>query len=264
MEQQRSEAVVLRKVAYREADLILTLYTRDLGKISALARAARRSRRRFGAALELFTVSEVELGGHRSELWTLQSADIRTSFTDLARDVAQLAHASYATELVRELSAAEQSEPGLFDLLIEMWRSLATRGARTDVLRAFELALLGELGLAPALAACAGCGSTDPTVLDRGALLDPARGGVVCAACAPASRTTWVKPLGAGARALLAAAQDRAGAGLTAVDLAASADDAAEARDAMLALLHHQIGHPLRTLEFLDKLRADPRPPPAA
>ena len=68
MEQATSRAVVLRKVVYGEADLVLTLLSRDLGKLSALARGARSSRRRFGAALELFTVSSVELRAHRSEI----------------------------------------------------------------------------------------------------------------------------------------------------------------------------------------------------
>ncbi len=188
----------------------LTLLCRDLGKLSALARGARRSRRRFGAALELFTVSSVQLRAHRSELWTLSAAETATSFAHLARDVGALAHASYGTELVRELSPAEQPDPAVFDLLVDLFRALSARGARADVLRAFELSLLAAIGLAPALESCAACGrDAGAGALDRGALLDPGRGGAVCAACAPASRSAGVRPLSAGARRALLSAQQR-------------------------------------------------------
>jgi DNA repair protein RecO (recombination protein O) len=254
MEQPRSQAVVVRKVAYGEADLVVTLLCRDLGKLSALARGARRSRRRFGAALELFTVSSVQLRAHRGELWTLSAAETAISFVHLARDVGALAHASYGTELVRELSAPEQPDPAVFDLLIDLYRALSGRGARADVLRAFELALLDAIGLAPALEACAACGRSGASgALDRGALLDPARGGAVCASCAPASRAAGVRPLSSAARAVLLAAQRAAADGLGQVELELG-DDAVEAREAMLALIGHHVGRPLRTLEFLGKL----------
>jgi DNA repair protein RecO (recombination protein O) len=254
MDPQRSQAIVLRKVGYGEADLILTLIGRDLGVLSALARGARRSRRRFGAALELFTVSSVQLRSHRSELWTLSSAETTASFAHLARDMASLAHASYGTELVRELSAPEQPEPAVFDLLVDLYRALSGRGARADVLRAFELALLATIGLAPTLDACAACGRSGAGALDRGALLDPARGGAICSSCAPSSRAAGVRPLSAGARAILLEAQRAAGAGDLARVSIELGDDATEARDAMLAIIGHQVGRPLRTLEFLGKL----------
>ncbi|HEU5058140.1 MAG TPA: DNA repair protein RecO [Kofleriaceae bacterium] len=259
----RGPAVVLRKVVYGEADVIATVLSREQGKLSALARSARRSQRRFGAALELFTVSRMELRRHRgSELWTLSSAETVESFADLAREVGALAHASYGTELARELSAPEQPEPELFDLLVELFRSLARRGARVDVLRAFELGLLDIVGLAPSFDACAGCGLRDAFALDRGAVLDAARGGAICSSCAAASRGAGVRPLGAGARAVLTAAQRaaRAPGGLAAVDLggAGRGDDAEEARDAMLALLTHHVGKSLKTVEFIGKLGRGP------
>ena len=197
----------------------------------------------------------MQLRAHRSELWTLSAAETATSFAHLARDVGALAHASYGTELVRELSPAEQPDPAVFDLLVELFRALSVRGARADVLRVFELSLLAAIGLAPALDSCAACGRDQSTgALDRAALLDPVRGGAVCAACAPASRSAGVRPLSAGARRILVSAQQAGAGDLAAVDLDMG-EDAAEARDVMLALLHHHMGgRPLRTLEFLGKL----------
>ena len=251
-ESSRDSAVVARRVAYGEADLIVTLLCRERGKLSALARSARRSRRRFGSALELFTVSSVELKRSRGrDLHTLVSADVLASYADLALDVATMAHASYGIELVRDLWAAEVAEPEVFDRLIELFACLRDRGARSDVLRVFELSVLRSFGFAPVLDACAVCGRQSGMALDRGALLDPSRGGVVCSDCAPTSRGHGVRPLSPGGRAYLVRAQ--AGGALAEVDLG-TGEGASEARDAMLALIGHQLGHSLKSVEFIGKL----------
>jgi DNA repair protein RecO (recombination protein O) len=250
--------VVLRSVAFRDADRIVTLFTRDHGKLSALARGARSSKRRFGAGLGLFVVGRAELREGRGELWTLASFDVVREFTRVAADVAAMAHASYATELVRELTAAEQADAAVFDLLVELYGLLVERGPAPAVLRAFELALLAAVGLAPALDRCVACGDESDESLDAaGAVLDPSRGGLVCAACAASAAGPAVKPLPAPARALLLAAE-RAGSLAAAHPGAATVGDGAAlaARDAMLAMLLAQIGKPLRSLEFISKMTA--------
>jgi DNA repair protein RecO (recombination protein O) len=256
-----SEGVVLRLVPYGDADQVATLFTRAHGRITALARGARRSKRRFGGALGHLVVSQLALRPRvRGELWTLESAQIVRDFTALAGDVGAFAHASYALELLRELTPAEVAEPALLDLTIELHESLAAGGPSPAVLRAFELALLEAIGSAPVLDACASCGTSD---LDRGGtVFDPGRGGVICATCAAASRGPAVRPMPAAARAYLVAAR-------AAPDLASARalDDAEEgarvdqgmARDAMLGMLTHLLGRPLRTVEFIGKVQTAAR-----
>lgn len=242
-----THAVVLRSVVYGEADLVVTLYTRERGKLSALARGARKSRRRFGAALQLFVLGNAELRGRaRSELWTLQSFDAVRDFTKLAGDVAAMAHASYGTELVRELTVAEQPDEAVLDLLVELYDELLARGPSPNVLRAFELRLLDTIGLGPVLDRCVACGTDE---LDDGTVMDGPRGGVCCPACAhPGSHT---RPLSAAARAILEHAR-------AAPSLAAARSDEApaapEARDAMLATIYAHVGKPLRSVEFIVKM----------
>lgn len=244
-----TDGIVLRLVPYGEADQVATLYTRAHGRITALARGARRSKRRFGAALGALVVSELQLRGRsRGDLWTLESAQILEDFTPLAADVGAFAHASYALELVASLTPAEAPEPALLELAIALHRALA-RGPSAAVLRAFELRLLDILGSAPVLDACVACGATD---LDGGGtVFDPVRGGVVCARCAPSSRGPAVRPLPAASRRHLLAA--RAADDLDAAR-AGGGDDAA--RDAMVATLQHLLGRPLRTVEFIAKVRS--------
>jgi DNA repair protein RecO (recombination protein O) len=257
-----TEAVLLRSVPYREADLVVTLWSRERGKLSAIARHVRASKRRFGGGLGLFAVGRAQLAGARKgELWDLVAFDVVRDFSRLAVDVASTAHASYGTELVRELTVPGQADAAIFDLLVELYAVLAERGPVPAVLRSFELKLLGEVGLAPSLDRCVGCGEEAAERLDEpGVGFDGARGGVVCPACAVGPDT---RPLPAAARAVLLAA--RAAPALGAVDAATApvGSSGLEARDAILGMILGHLGKPLKSVEFIAKvsgaLRARPR-----
>ena len=243
-------ALVLRRTEFGESDLILSLYCRSLGKVSALARAGRRSRKRFGAALGLFTLAEVSLSSKpKSEMWTLLSAQPRKSYTALAQDVTSMAHGSYGTELVRELCADEHPDPDIFDLLVELYESLERAGPKAGRLRVFEMRLLEALGLAPLISACAQCGKNESRA---GAHLDPTRGGVVCATCSPNSTGYGIRPISEAAIGILERAQ-----GFRRLEEGDELDglpDASIARGAMLALLYGHVGKPLKSVEFIAKL----------
>jgi len=234
---------------------MLTLLTREGGKLSALARSARKSRRRFGGALQSFSVSEVELGKRgRAEIWTLRSATPDESFPSIAMDVGALAHASYATELCRELTAVEVPEVHVFDLLVELYRCVADHGPKPLVLRGFELALLRAGGLEPRFDLCALCGETVGST-SRALLFDPSAGGVVCASCAPRVRSVGVCSIEAGvAKVLTACAEAK-----SLVDCIAIEGDpvaVAGARDLMLQVVGQHVPGRLKSLDFIAKMRA--------
>lgn len=245
-----TEAVVLRGVPYRDADLVVTLYTRERGKVSALARAARKSQRRFGGGLALFNVGVAELREGRSELWTLASFRIERDFSGIARDLAATAHGSYGAELVRELTVAEQADADVLELLVQLYAELAGQGAAPSVLRAFELRLLDTIGLAPVLDRCVGCNADGARLDEPGTVLDGPRGGVMCPACAHPGG--GVRPLSADARQLLAAAQGVPTLG--AARELAGVPGATDARDAMLGVLLAHVGKPLKSVEFIAKM----------
>ena len=116
-----TEAFILRTVNYRDSDRILTLLTRDLGKISAIARWARSSRKRFGGALEPFALLEVSLGRGRGhdKMFLLTEASLVDSHPGLATDLDRIGCAALVTELVRELTPDNDPDPRIFDLLRE-------------------------------------------------------------------------------------------------------------------------------------------------
>jgi len=244
------DAIVLGRTAYRDADFILTLLTRQSGKVSALARSARRSRRRFGGALEPFTVISVALKSKsRSELWTAERATVVESFEAIAADVVAYAHASYATEVARELLADEQPESDVFDLLVELYREIGSFGPSRGTLRAFELRLLAAAGLGPRFDGCIDCGRND---LDEGIVFDPNLGGAVCSQCAARSTGHGVRPLSEAARLLLCEL-----AGCRTLREAAHVDSpaAVEARDLLVGFIRFHLPRQLKSLDFLVQLR---------
>ncbi len=243
-------AVVLRRTEFGESDLIVGLYCRSLGKISAIARGARRSKKRFAGSIGLFTVSEVSLSTKpKATLWSLEQAESKQDFTALASDVIAMAHGSYGTELVRELSAAEQPDPILFDLLVELYCGLAKHGPKVGRLRVFELRLLSGLGLTPVLTRCVRCQGVLGAV---GMHWAPQRGGVLCQECAAVDLGPQLRPISADAIDYLITAQSIAR--LEGGDGLEKGTVAVEARGAMLALLYWHVGKPLKSVEFMAKL----------
>lgn len=250
-------AILLASVPYGEADRVVTLYTRSHGKVSAMARAARKSRARFGASLSLFVVGEATLRERRgAEMMSLERFDAVRDFSTVGADVVAMAHASYATELTNRLTAPRQVDPALFDLLVELYEVVCSVPPASDTLRAFELRLLGEVGLRPVLDRCVSCGSDADAVLDEaGAVLDPGQGGLVCGRCAGQARGEGIRPLPARARHRLLQLQEASIAG-AAAGTPLDAEAGARAREAIHAILAAHLRSPLKSLEFLHKLRS--------
>jgi DNA repair protein RecO (recombination protein O) len=254
--------VVLRTTPLREADLLVVLYTDSLGRLTAVARGARRSQRRFAGALSLLVLGRYQLGRRpRGELWSLESAEVVREWTSLATEVVAVAHASYVAELVGELLPAEAPEPQALDLIVGLWEALAAGGPSPGALRATELALLDVAGHRPAIDQCAACGSTE---LEAGALFDPARGGAICRGCGASSRGTGVRPFTPATRAYLQAVREHGTALAARVvdrDPQFSARDRTAGRDAMVSMVTGLVGKPLRSLTYLAKLGAAGRRP---
>ena len=239
-------AIVLRAVNYGEADRIVTLFGRDIGRVSALARSARKSQRRFAGGLGLGTVGTAALRERAgAEMMTLESfATEGAAHVGLGADVARMAHAAYAAELVTKLCAPRQAEPAVYDWLAEMLDRLASGAPTAERLRVFELGLLRTLGFQPVLGGCALCGNADPAAPFR---WDPDRGGAVCGACARAGR-----PLAPETRAALVRLAELSLAGADAVSLPSGVNRGC--REALLEIINLHISGPLKSVEFIAKL----------
>jgi DNA repair protein RecO (recombination protein O) len=242
-------AVVLRTVDHGESDRVVTLLARGHGKLAAFARAARASRRRYGGALEPFTLVLAELSGRGGgeRLLRLDSVSTERAFPAIRGDLARIACAAYAVELARELTRDHEPHDELFDLLVDYLSRLDAEPARPAMLRAFELAALAAAGFQPRLDACARCGAALP---DGAVTFAPVDGGPLCGRCAPqagADRLQLSRPALEALRRLQAGGLD---AGAAALDPACGR----ESRQALERFLDHTLGHRLQARRFLDEV----------
>jgi DNA repair protein RecO (recombination protein O) len=186
MSTEKAQALVIRASDFSETSRIVTLWTRELGKVRALAKGGRRLRSNFESALDLLTVCDVVFIRKASGLDLLTEARVRERFPPLRHDLAALHGAYYVAELLSEWTQDYDPHPPLFDAALETVRELG----KDDVLKGpcvahFELVLLRELGYGPALATCAGCNGK---LTGRRLAFSAAGGGVLCPKCQPAQR----------------------------------------------------------------------------
>jgi DNA repair protein RecO (recombination protein O) len=239
-------AIVLRRVAYGEADLIVTMLGLHTGRVSALARGARKSTRRFAGGLGPALAGEAVLRDRPgAELLALESFDARVDRPRLSGDLAKTAHAAYAVELCDRLCPTRQPERAVFAWLDEFLGRLDAGSATAERLRIFELGLLRALGLGPSFARCAACGRADLGDEDVG--FRPEAGGVFCSGC------------GQGAERMSAATRHalvRLGEATLAEadDLGLDRAQGAACRRVTLALLREHVHGPLRSLDFIEKM----------
>lgn len=173
--------MVLRVVDYREADRIVTLFTEQHGKVSAMARAARRSQKRFAGGLESLCVVEVTLEHARGELETLREARPVLPCLALLTSLERMEAAGAGLEMLRATLAERHPEPEVFALTERFLVDLdAGSGAATRLLQ-FQLDVLDLLGFSPELEQCGVCGKVAPE--DRVALFRASAGAIVCRAC---------------------------------------------------------------------------------
>lgn len=173
--------MVLRVVDYREADRIVTLFTEQHGKVSAMARGARRSQKRFAGGLESLCVVEVTLEHARGELETLREARPVLPCLALLTSLERMEAAGAGLEMLRATLAERHPEPEVFALTERFLVDLdAGCGVATRLLQ-FQLDVLDLLGFSPELEQCGVCGKVAPE--DRVALFRASAGAIVCRAC---------------------------------------------------------------------------------
>jgi DNA repair protein RecO (recombination protein O) len=177
----KTQAVVIGRRGLGESDRLVTLFTRDLGKVRGVARGARRPRSRFGSALEPFTLGVlVCFDTGRSELLRIDHFDILHPFARIREDLVRFAHASWMLECLSRLTADHDPHPALYGLLVHSLRATEQMDAPGRVAVCFGARCIALLGHRPRLDACVACGRA---YRSGGACLDLDSGGLVCARC---------------------------------------------------------------------------------
>lgn len=202
-------AVVLNVADYGESDKIVTIYCPTHGKLTGIAKGAKRSKKRFVNKLELFSLLDIQYADNcRTTLIRIDHAELIEPFASLRQDYGRYAASALLCELVLHWTKENDGDEELFDLLIWAFSSL-NQGlpvARTVIL--YQIKMLDVLGYRPHLGGCIECGR-----LDTGGVpyrFSPGRSGLVCAICSKENDAAAAGPvvLSLNTAKLLCKAQD--------------------------------------------------------
>jgi DNA repair protein RecO (recombination protein O) len=201
MSSEKATAIVLRTVDFSESSLVVTLFTREFGKIGGLAKGGKRLNGPFDSALDLLALCRIVFLRKSSEaLDLLTEAKLQRRFRVTGPGLEGLYAGYYVAELLAEMTDQYDPHPELFDLADETLAGLSAGEEAGKRLLRFELGALRELGHLPALECCAECAKPIPMSgrISFG-LLD---GGVLCPRCRQSKRQ--VASVSAGALRIMA------------------------------------------------------------
>lgn len=183
---QKTKAIVVGSHPLGEADRIVTLYTRDFGKIRAVARGVRKLKSRLCGRLELLTYGDLVFFERADkDLQIVNSFEIVESFQVLREDLMRLVYCSYLAELIQQVESLSVPDAGTFDLLLEIMLMMKTADDPEVLARTFEIRLLTNAGFSPRLDSCIVCSA--PAYAGTGETsslaFSVAKGGVLCSKC---------------------------------------------------------------------------------
>ena len=183
----RTEAVVLRLTRFKESSDVVSLLTRDEGRLKGVAKGRRRPRSRLRAPLELFTYSEVVLYLDRDrELQIIKEAKVLKDFDVFRRSHSKFLLANEIALFLEKYLPEHQPVNKIFNMTLKAFLTLESCEVCDGLVYAFKLKGMAFLGHKPVLDRCVLCGAQLETFVDESqeVLVDFVNGGVVCPNCA--------------------------------------------------------------------------------
>lgn len=177
----KDEGIVIRSTNLGEQDRLVTLFTRERGKIKALAKGARKVGNRFGASLDVFNLSEFMFySGVGMPIIT--QGEIKVSYRALASSVERWLEGSYVLYLLDRCWQWGKPEQGLLDRVVRFWEAICSseRGDAYPFFLQFKLDLAFYLGITPQLESCVLCHRS----AEGESYWSHGEGGLVCSSCA--------------------------------------------------------------------------------
>jgi DNA repair protein RecO (recombination protein O) len=258
MSMEKTDALVIRLADYSETSRVVTFFTREFGRFSAIAKGGKRLKGPFEAALDLLAVCGIVFIRKSSPgLEILTEARLISRFKPSGHELGRFYGGYYVAELLAGLTAEMDPHPGLYDAAIQTLTRLQEADPKVAIIR-FELAILREIGQSPALDACVECGR----IADGEGTwtFSIAQGGLLCSDCQSPDEASQHKesnrtqrnsaePISAGTVAILRRLSDESDA--VADRLAISARQLREARHVVTAAILQALGHPPKMLRYI-------------
>ena len=188
MASEKTEGIILRLVDFSESSCIVTWMTRDYGKITTMAKGARRPKSPFGAAIDVLSICRVVfLRKTSGAMSLLTEAKLERRFRSSATNLKRLYAGYYVIELLNLFTDEGDSNPELFDLAVKTIRLIDSSEIHDSQLNLsmlqFELKALNLLGHQPMLTKCVSCGREKTTLTSVKFGLNA--GGILCQKCRP-------------------------------------------------------------------------------
>jgi DNA repair protein RecO (recombination protein O) len=182
-------AILLRRLDYGDYDLILTFLSLQRGKISLIAKSAKKSTKRFAGTLELFSLVEVVGStGKRRGLPVLKEAALISPYSTIRGDIKKTAYASYWCELIYNWLEENQEQAQIYYLLKYVLGELdGGASTPTELSVLFQMRLLYISGYRPNLSQCANCRKNLETIDTQQVVFDVAKGAILCQSCVSGS-----------------------------------------------------------------------------
>lgn len=179
MAQYTTEAILLAVRNFGEADKIVTFFSRDLGKIRAVAYGCRRMKSPLAGGMQVFSCLRLT-AAQGANLDTIRQCETKLPHKELREELECMAYASFLAELTAQLCPERHPEADIYDLLLTAFRLLAQKNPRLVALTA-AYRILAHTGSQPEYRLCVACGRE----AEEDAFFSPDRGGCVCKACNP-------------------------------------------------------------------------------
>jgi DNA repair protein RecO (recombination protein O) len=245
MSTEKTDALVIRLAEFSETSRVVTFFTRDFGRISAIAKGAKRLKGPFEAALDLLAACRIVFIRKSSAgLDILTEAQLLSRFKPIGRELDRFYGGYYLAELLAGLTEEYDPHPQLYDQAIGTLTRLQEGNAKIAVIR-FELTVLREIGQLPVFERCVECGR--PANADGTWRFSVSQGGLICPTCSKESSPG--NALSAGTAAILRRLSEDSDAVVERLSL--SPRQLREARQVVTAAISHALGHPPKMLRYI-------------
>ena len=185
-----TDAILLRRTEYGDHDLIITYFTRSMGRLSVMAKNAKKSVKRFAGALDPFTVMTIHCTWpkRKNRMPILNSVDLETAFARIRTNAVHTCYASYWMELVNRWMEEGRADELLYDLMFHVLNGLDSGSVDPRVLSLlFQIRFMGLSGFTPNLSACGSCGIPLDDIAQGRITFDLTEGVLICNNCGTGS-----------------------------------------------------------------------------
>jgi DNA repair protein RecO (recombination protein O) len=247
-----TNAVVIRSLNYGESDKIVTFFTKDFGKIKGIAKGARRSKKRFQNALDLFShLRLIFFDREGMGLVRAEGCDIINSFPKIREDLKKIFHGNYLLELMNEMAGERETNRAAFDLLLSFLSILDEMEAKEEGLRVFEIRMLSLFGYQPNMKKCDLCKMGWEDLQEVSVFFSIGKGALVCERCSKG----WgnLIPLSLGTARLIERISQMELSKIHRLRFTSQA--LSESRELLPKFITYQLGKELKCLKALNSIR---------